>query len=121
MKKWTIPVFILLFYAFPYTFLAMYGDHAFDTMAFYAPLAIGLSVLCYLCIRRRQGWLMLLGNLLSFLSSREFLLRYQGEGWDSYFKPFSSMGFLTMVSLIALAAQLLWLFSDRKQREAFKE
>jgi len=119
VKKWTVPVFLLLIYAFPFTFLAMYGDHAFGTVSFYFPLCVGLSVLCYLSIRRGQGWLMLLGNLVSFLSSREFLLRYQGEGWDVFFQPFTPMGFLTTVSVIALAAQVVWLCFDRKKQAAF--
>ena len=119
MKKWTVPVFLLLLYTLPYAFLAMYGDHALGTMALYAPMAVGFSVLCYLSIRRGQGWIMILGNLLSFLSSREFLLRYQGAGWGTYFKPFSPMGFLVVLSAAALAAQLLWMFFDRKKRAAF--
>lgn len=120
MKKWTVPVFFLLLYTLPYTFLAMYGDHALGTVALYAPMAVGFSVLCLLSIRREQGWVVVLGNLLSFLSSRAFLLRYQGEGWETYFKPFSPMGFLTAVSAIALGVQLLWMLFDRRKRAAFR-
>ena len=61
------------------------------------------------------------GNLGSFLSSRAFLLRYQGEGWDVYFKPFSPAGFLLLISAIALGAQLVWLFSEQKKKAAFSK
>lgn len=119
MKRWTVPAFLLLFYAFPYAFLAMYGDYAFGTVVLYAPLAVVLSVLCYLCVRRDQSWLALLGNLATFLSSRLFLAQIHGERWEAFFKPFSPMGFLTAVSLLALAAQGVWIFFDRKKRAAF--
>ena len=121
MKKWTVPVFFLLLYTLPYAFLAMYGDHALGTAALYAPMAAAFSALCFLSIRRGQGGVVVLGNLLSFLSSRAFLLRWQEEGWETCFRPFSPMGFLTAVSAIALGAQLLWMFFDRRKRAAFSE
>jgi hypothetical protein len=121
VKKWTLPVFLLLLYSLPYAFLAMYGDHALGTMLLYAPLAIALSLLCLTAIRKDLPWVVVPGNLGSFLSSRAFLLRYQGEGWDVYFKPFSPAGFLLLISAIALGAQLVWLFSEQKKKAAFSK
>lgn len=121
MKGWTVPVFLLLFYAFPYTFLAMYGDYAFGTVALYLPLAAALSVLCLLALRRGQPWLAAAGNLITFLSSRAFLTRIHGEGWESCFKPFTPLAFLTTVSLLALAVQAVWILFDRKKRAAFEQ
>ena len=63
----------------------------------------------------------LLGNLVSFLSSRAFLLAIQGERWETYFKPFTPMGFLLAVSLLALGAQVVWIFFDRKKCAAFSK
>ena len=56
MKRWTVPAFLLLFYAFPFVFLAMYGDYALGTMAFYLPLTVAWSVLCFFSVRRGQPW-----------------------------------------------------------------
>ena len=121
MKRWTVPAFLLLFYAFPFVFLAMYGDYALGTMAFYLPLTVAWSVLCFYSVRRGQPWVALLGNLVSFLSSRAFLLAIQGERWETYFKPFTPMGFLLAVSLLALGAQVVWIFFDRKKCAAFSK
>ncbi len=110
MKKRAAAILMLLGYSVPYAFLAMYGDAQLRTMWLYLPLLAGMTLLCLAAVRYRRPAALLIGNAWSFLSSCLLMAQLETEQWMWYFKPFSALGFMVTVSLIALSAQLLAYF-----------
>lgn len=117
-KKWALRLGILLASGCPYVFWGMYADAAYRSMAGYLPLLGWAALLVWLTVRTRDIPVLLAGNLVSFLSSYWFTAHCQLEKWSWYFKPFTVLGFLKVVSVALLLAQgiLLWLFLVKKVR-----
>ena len=109
----------LLGHAVPYAFLAMYGDAAGRTLWLYVPLLVCPALLCVLAVKVRLLFLLPTGAVLSFLSSDLFLTHLRTELWSWYFKPFSPLGFLVLLSaavLLGQAAQACLLKARSKRR-----
>jgi len=100
-------------YAVPYAFLCLYADAEFGTLAAHALSLITLIILASL-LRRRIA-VLLAGNMLSFLSSSFCLSLIQNERWTWYFKPFSSFGFMALLSITLLTLQLLIVIPLRRR------
>lgn len=115
MDKQGKKLFLLLAYCIPFAFLAMNGDASSGTMLFYAVMAISFALLFYISVRAKGIWVVIVGNGLSFLSSYYFILKYKIDKWDWYFKPFTAIGLLKVITFIALAVQISGLLYVKKK------
>lgn len=105
MKSWAVRILLLLGYCVPYAFLSMNGDTAYDTMLLYGVMIICFALLCWLSVKTQNSVIIIVGNILSCLSSYLFILQYQMEKWEWYFKPFSANSLLILLSIMALLLQ----------------
>ena len=88
MKKNLIRAVLLLGYCAPFVFLAMNEDATFGSLWFYLVMIIGYGALCYGSVKTKNSWIVVVGNVLSFASTRIFAWRFRTEKWEYYFKPF---------------------------------
>jgi len=89
MNKKLIKFLMLMAYCIPYGYLAMNGDATSGTMIFYGFMIIGFGTLCRTAIKTHNTIILIIGNILSFISSYLFTLRNLPEEWGWYFKPFT--------------------------------
>ena len=105
MKK--IIAGILLFcYLIPFVFLAMNEDATTGTLWFYLIMIIAFSVLCYGCIKTKNWWIVVIGNILSFTSSCIFAWNFQTPKSEYYFKPFLPNQLIIFETIIAFLIQI---------------
>lgn len=116
MREWKIKIIMLLAYCVPYTYLAMNGDISSRTMIFYGFMIACLGTLCFIAIKTKNAPILVIGNILSFISSYFFILRNQTEEWNWYFKPFTSFGLLRWTTIVAFVIQVLFLFHFMKNK-----
>lgn len=109
-------ILLLIGYCVPFSFLAMYGDVTFGSMWLYVLLVLGYGLLCWLSIRFRSLSTLLLGNVISGGISAGCVAAFQTEKWSWYFKPFTPMTMVILISVVAFVVQLtIWLAINRKQ------
>lgn len=121
MKKNSILLKILLLVAYcvPYSFLAVNGDGTSGTMLFYGVMVVAFVVLCTLSIKTHNAWIIVVGSILSGVSSYLTASLSGLEPMGHYFKPFTSHGLITTVSVIAFVVQTaIVLICLSKQRKA---
>lgn len=121
MKKnsFVLKILLLAAYCVPYSFLAVNGDGTSGTMMFYVVMLAALIVLCTLSIKTRNAWIVIVGSILSGVSSYLTASLSGLEPMGHYFKPFTSHGLITTVSVIAFAVQaVIVLIFLSKQRKA---
>lgn len=106
---------LLAAYTVPYFFLAMWEDAAFGTLWCYLLTILAFSRLLRFVSRRGLTKLLLLGNSFSFFTSLLCIHFFQAEKWSWYFKPFSPVQLLMVLSVLALLLQLLFLQINKKQ------
>lgn len=116
MKKWLPRILLLVGYCVPYAFLAMNGDAAQDTVLYYAVWLAVFTLLCRCAVRTHNRILILIGNVLSALTSSFFLLSRATEKWQWYFKPFSALGLFLCLTILALGVQLAYAYLPRWNR-----
>ena len=115
MKK--ILLLALVGYCIPFSFLAMFCDVTFDSMWLYALMIIGYGFLCWFSIRYRSLPTLLLGNALSCGVSVVCVKLFQTEEWAWYFKPFTAMNMVIVISVAAFIIQLIiWLVTKNRQK-----
>ena len=114
MNKTIIKALLLLGYCVPYVFLAMQGDITYNTMSFYLFLVLGLSVLLFFVIKYKEYSLLIIGNLLSFITSFTFMQFYYTELWDWYYKPFSASMFIATITAVIASIEYLVIFAYNK-------
>ena len=107
MKKTFIKILLLLGYCIPFVFLAMNEDATVGTLWFYLIMIIGFYVLCYFSAKTKNSWIVIVGNILSFLSSCIFAWNFQTEKWEYYFKPFLPNQLIIFETVIAVIIQLI--------------
>lgn len=112
MTKWML----LLAYAIPYPFLAMWEDAAFGTLWCYVGMVLVLVLLGRFSIRAGLGRVMFAGNGLSFLLSLFCVQLFQTEKWSWYFKPLSPVQLLVLLSVMIVFFELfaVWLKKNRR-------
>lgn len=115
MNKKAIKVLMLLAYCVPYGYLSMKGDFSSGTMIFYGLMIVCLGILLAIAIRTRNIIILVLGNILSFISSYIFISQNQTNDWGSYFKPFVSFDLLILITVVALVIQALFIFNFNKK------
>ncbi len=95
----------------PYPFLAMYGDVAHGTMAFY-----GLLMACTaLLVRVKRGLPVLLGSVASGALSCWCVWLFQAENWAGYFKPLAPMQLALVLSGSVAAVHLIAFVYDQRK------
>lgn len=106
MIKTLIKILIILGYCTPFVFLAMNEDATAGTLWFYLVMIIGFSLLCYGCNKTKNYWIVVLGNILSFVSSCIFALYFHTEKWEYYFKPFLPNQLIIFETIFVFAIQI---------------
>lgn len=111
LNKYTI--LLLAFYCIPFVFLSMYDDYKNYSMIVYGLMIIVILYLAFLAKRKSSFIVLLIANILSFLSSYSWVLRVNKiEEWEGYFKPLSSVQLLVLVTvLIVLLQVVVYLFT----------
>lgn len=119
MNKWLIRGLLLIGYCIPFAFLSMYGDVTYDTMLLYGLMIAGLSLLCFSVIKSKQFIVVILGNILSFITSficiQQFYTNINTDKWSWYFKPFTATAMLVIISILALLIQLVFIYFHWKK------
>ena len=112
MNKKLIKFLILLAYFIPYGYLAMKGDATSGTMVYYGLLIAGFGILCGTAIRTNNIIILIIGNILSFASSYLFILRkLPSEEWSWYFKPFTPVGLLVLITIVSSLIQIAFIIT----------
>ena len=117
MNKQLIRVLMLLAYSIPYGYLAMKGDAISGTMIFYGFMIAGFGILCGTAIRTNNTAILIIGNILSFISSELLTLRNLPEKWSWYFKPFTPTGLLVLITIVSFIIQILFILGFNKVRK----
>ncbi len=107
MNKKLIKFLMLMAYCIPYVYIAMNGDATSGTMIFYGFMIIGFGILCRTAIRTHNTIILIIGNSLSFISSYFLILRkLPSEEWSCYFKPFTPVGLLVLITIVSFMIQI---------------
>ena len=118
MKKTIVRIILLLCYCIPFVFLAMNEDAAKGTLWFYLVMILGFTALCYLCIKTKNYSIVIIGNLLSFISSCIFVLSFYTDKWEYYFKPFLPNELIIFETVIAFLIQIIFVIHHSKKERA---
>lgn len=116
MNEKVIKALMLLAYCIPYGYLSMQGDFNSGTMIFYGFMIVSLGILLRVAIKTKNTIVLVIGNVLSFISSYIFISQNQTGDWASYFKPFSPLDLLILITMVAFLIQQLFIFTARKKR-----
>lgn len=122
MKEQIVKVLLLLGYCIPFVFLAMNEDAATGTLWFSLIMVAGFSTLCFVSIKHKKTWIVVVGNILSFVSSCIFAWLFQTEKWAYYFKPFSPNQLIIFETAIAFLIQIIFVIPyQRKENNQNKK
>ena len=103
--KWISRVLLLLLYSVPYVFLAIYGDAQWRSLWLYLPMIVGFTVLAIIAHVTKNEVIVIVGNVLSVISSYT-ALAVSGIGAMSwYFKPVTTHILIGLLSAVAMGAQ----------------
>ena len=117
MKKYINQVLILFGYCVPYAFFAIYGDAQLHTMIFYGFMLLAIFLLLHLSLKLKNKRLVVVGNVLSFLSSYACTSIFFTDNMGWYFKPFTSNSFLILISILILMIQLVFIFPSKQKHK----
>lgn len=118
MKKNITKVPLILGYCVPFVFLAMNEDAATGTLWFYLVMIVGIATLCFGSIRTKNSLIVVVGNILSFVSSCIFAWFFQTEKWEYYFKPFLPNQLIIFETILAFLVQIIFVIHyERKRRK----
>ena len=113
MKLNKYAILLLAVYCIPFVFLSMYDDHKNYSMIVYGLMIIAIWYFAFLAKRKSSFIVLLIGNILSFLSSYFWVLRVDKIGeWGGYFKPLSSVQALVFFTILIVLLQIaVYLFT----------
>lgn len=118
MNEKSIKVLMLLVYSVPYVYLAMKGDATSGTMIFYGFMILCFGILCRTVIKTNNPIILIIGNILSFISSYLFTSRnLPSEEWSWYFKPTTPIGLLLIITIVSFIIQILFIFNFNKNKK----
>ena len=106
-KTWLIRILLLSAYCVPYTFLAINGDATSGTMLFYGVMVAAFSLLCWGSVKTNNMMIVVIGNIISFLSSYIAVLSGDLEAMAWYFKPFIAQSLLITISVVVTVIQVI--------------
>ena len=115
MKKAWTRIILILGYCVPFVFLGMNEDALTGTLWCYLVMILGFGVLCYYSVRTKNMFIIILGNILSFISSCSFAWVFQTEKWEYYFKPFLPNQLIIFETVIAFVIQIIAAIRLRKK------
>ncbi|ULO09486.1 hypothetical protein H1230_12325 [Paenibacillus sp. 19GGS1-52] len=108
MRKIGINILIICLYCFPFVYFSMYKDFNNSSMVGYLMMVIITSIAAMLGNFYNKTVAVLIGNLASPLISGYFINMMIGnERWAFFFKPFTPLQLLILVSFINLIPQLI--------------
>ena len=117
MKNNLIKVALFICYCTPFVFLAMNEDATVGSLWFYLFMIIGFSILCYCCIKTKNYFIVILGNIASFISSCIFALNFYTDKWEYYFKPFLPNQLIIFEMVIAFLIQISFVRHFKRKSE----
>jgi len=120
MKNLIIRIVLFLGYLVPYVFLAMNEDALSGTLWFYLVMILSFGALCYFSAKTQNTFIILLGNILSFISSCIFAWNFQTEKWEYYFKPFLPNQLIIFETVVAVIIQAIIAISLTKKHKKLK-
>ena len=99
-------IMLLFIYCTPFVFLAMNEDATVGTLWFYLVMIIGFGILSYASVLAKSLWIVVVGNILSFVSTCIFAWNFHPQKWEYYFKPFTPNTLIILESVIAFLIQI---------------
>lgn len=117
MKKNIIRIILLLCYCVPFVFLAMNEDITTGTLWFYLIMIFGFSALCGISIKTKNYSIVVIGNIISFISSCIFALNFQTGKWEYYFKPFLPHQLIIFETIVAFIIQIIFVTSNMRKKK----
>ncbi len=117
MKKNILKIILILGYFVPFVFLAMNEDAASGTLWFYLVMVFGFGMLCFGCTKTKSIWIVIVGNILSFLSSGLFTQLHQTEKWGYYFTPFSPKQLIILETVVVFVVQIVFFIHNSKKNQ----
>lgn len=121
MNKKILKSLLLLGYLIPFVFLAMNEDATSGSLWFYLIMLLGFSVLCFASIKTENLWIVVVGNILSFVSSCIFAWLFQTEKWEYYFKPFLPNQLIIFETMFAFFVQIAFVVHHRRKKKSDKK
>ena len=122
MQKNITKALLLLGYCLPFVFLAMNEDATAGTLWFYLIMIVGFGALCFGSIKTKNLLIVVVGNILSFVSSCIFAWLFQTEKWEYYFKPFLPNQLIILETIIVFFIQFIFVvYYSRKVTKAVKK
>ena len=121
MKKNITKALLLLGYCLPFVFLAMNEDATTGTLWFYLIMIVGFGALCFGSIKTKNSLIVVVGNILSFVSSCIFAWIFQTEKWEYYFKPFLPNQLIIFETIIVFLIQIIFVvYYSRKSNKSIE-
>lgn len=118
MKKQIIGIVIVLLYAFPFAYYAMYKDFTSGLLTGYGIMIAVTLVLAYVCQRFSYIPYLIIGNILMVAVSLYFNNGMaEDPAWDGYFKPLWGSRMVVVVGVLNLIPQaiLVWIMKEKKR------
>lgn len=115
MKNNTIKVMLILGYCIPFVFLAMNEDAITGSLWLYLVMIVSLSALCLGSIKTKNWGIVVVGNILSFISSCIFAWIFQTEKWEYYFKPFLPNQLIIFETVLAFLIQIMFVIHYKRK------
>ncbi len=114
-KKIITRIILIVAYCIPFVFLALHGDATSGTMSFYAIMVLGFAILCWFALKTDNVSIIVVGNILSTISSYLFWTNSRLGPMEWYFKPLTAHSMLVAISVIAFACQMIAVIIHKKQ------
>lgn len=115
MKKNILKALLISGYLVPFVFLAMNEDATVGSLWFYLIMLVGFSALCFISIKTENLWIVVVGNILSFISSCIFSWLFQTEKWEYYFKPFLPNQLIIFETIFVFLVQIAFVIHYRRK------
>jgi len=97
----------------------MNEDATTGTLWFYLIMIIGFGALSCVSVKTKNFWIVVIGNILSFVSSCIFAWNFHTDKWEYYFKPFLPNQLIVFETVIAVLIQLIFaVYLIKKYKEA---
>lgn len=121
MKRTITKALLLLGYCLPFVFFAMNEDATTGTLWFYLIMIAGFGTLCFVSIKTKNYLIVVVGNILSFVSSCIFAWFFQTEKWEYYFKPFLPNQLIIFETIIVFLIQIIFdVYYSRKSNKSIE-
>lgn len=119
MNKNISNIVVLIGFSIPYVFLAMFEDLRFGSMWIYGLMILALITLTRYSIKCSIFIPQFIGNIISYCGSYYLISLQQGDKWGRYFKPFSPLGLLNLVTILIIVPQVIrWIMSTLRNKKS---